>query len=211
MKLVPLNNIFYDGSQLRHLFAYNASNGLMVGDSIAYFKGGCKVQTHLVDAEDVLNDDYISSKEMLHFIVEIFDVSTTEAVLWQRTLIHLIIEELRRFLLSKNDCLVWPHIAKRYQTIDRLGDDIMVLDDDGETYPQPVYKLSVSIATKSCFSGLIHVGLNIDVGDNCPVKAIGLKDIGIKDIDTFMHNIANHFVGEFNSIKHASYKVKGVE
>ncbi len=177
----------YDGSQLRHCFAYGMSEYLK-GDSIVSFIGPCEVKEHLVDLEDSLSNDFISSENMMHFIVEIFDVNMTEAVLWQRTLIHIIMEELRVFTGD----------------IFRTGDDMMFLGNDGD-----FYKLSVSIATLSRFSGLIHVGINIVPGKDCPVKAIGLKELGLddKNIKQFQEEVVSRFAKEFEDIKNATYKV----
>jgi len=109
-------------------------------------------------------------------------------VLWQRTLINIIIEKLRKHIK-----VLWK------DTITRKGDDIMVNDR----------KLSVSIATRGVLSGLIHVGLNLKVGDNCPVEAIGLvdEDLLTLDITGFRHLVAMAFIDEFNDIKRAGYKV----
>jgi len=204
-KHVCKEEMLYDGSQLHHAFAYEISKDL-AGDSIVSFVGPCEVKDHLVDLEDSLSNDFISSESMLHFIVEIFDINMTEAVLWQRTLINVIIEKLREQI----------HSSLR---IVRFGDDIM-LDDLRSSLPYSRYKLSVSIATLSKFSGLIHVGINIVPGDNCPVKAIGLKgplSIGLllseftsKDINAFQKAVLESFVNEFEDIKKATYKVIGV-
>ena len=188
MKYKFLNKeIKYDGSQLHSHFGYE--NGVE-GNGIVCFIGPAEVKEHLVDCEDRLINDFISSKRMMHFIIEIFDVSLREMVVWQRLFITQITTFLRENL-KKESC--------------RSGDDIFV---GGK-------KFSVSIATLSPVSGLIHVGLNIEVGDNCPVKAIGFHEIMGHRIFINEKELASvlmsRFVGEFESIQNSCYKVKGVQ
>lgn len=183
MKVINLGQLNYDGSQLRHAFAYEKAGEL--GATICYFRGKANVKKHLVDLEDSLANDFIKSKEMWHFIIEIPDATITEAVVWQRLFISMCTEELGK----ENVC----------QMI-RKGDDIMTVGGD--------MKLSVSIATLSRFSGLIHVGINIEVGAGCPVAAIGLKNL----IDNtcslmFGEKMAYAFAEEYDDVKKATYKV----
>lgn len=174
-------NILYDGSQLRHAFAYETVGFL--GDSLVTFEGPAFVKDHLVDIEDRKANDFIASENMLHFIVEIYNTTITETVLWQLKLV-----EITANVLSSNGVAI---------VVD--GDDIMVND----------HKLSVSIATLSRFSGLIHLGLNIVVGSDCPVKAIGLSELNI-DLPKFENEVTYKFMLAFKAIKRASYKVKEV-
>lgn len=183
MKAVDLGDFDYDGSQLHHAFVYEQSK--VLGSSIGYFRGAANVREHLVDLKDLLASDYIFSDDMWHFIIEIPDATITEMVVWQRLFISMCTDELRPF----------P------ETIIRDGDDIMVDD----------VKLSVSIATLSQFSGLIHVGINVTVGENCPVDAIGLEDFTrTKYCNTFGERMAKLFVNEYLDVKNATYKVIGV-
>ena len=81
----------------------------------------------------------------------------------------------------------------------RSGDDIFVGDK----------KISVSIATKSLTSVLIHVGLNID-SEGAPVKAAGLEsDLGILDINGFAKEVMIKYSQEIDDIILASTKVVG--
>ena len=71
-------------------------------------------------------------------------------------------------------------------------------------------KLSVSIATKSTTSILIHTGLNID-STGAPVKASGLtSELGITDIKEFAQEIMRRYSEEIEDIILASTKVRGV-
>ena len=183
MKMVNLGRMDYDGSQLHHAFAYEQAKEL--GATICYFRGSANVKEHLVDLEDSLANAFIKSEEMWHFIIEIPEATITEMVVWQRLFISMCIDEL----LTYNIC---P------KNITRKGDDIMVGDS----------KLSVSIATLSRFSGLIHVGINIKVGEDCPVDATGLADfMSTNDLLVFGQIMAVEFSDEYNDIKNATFKV----
>ena len=71
-------------------------------------------------------------------------------------------------------------------------------------------KLSVSIATKSITSVLIHTGLNI-LSEGAPVKASGLtSELGINDIGSFALEVMKRYSEELDDIKSASTKVRGV-
>ncbi len=82
----------------------------------------------------------------------------------------------------------------------RNGDDLMI---DGR-------KLSVSIATKSITSVLIHTGLNI-LSEGAPVKASGLtSELGIENIEEFAIKVMQRYSEELEDIVLASSKVRGV-
>ena len=71
-------------------------------------------------------------------------------------------------------------------------------------------KLSVSIATKSITSVLIHTGLNI-ISDGAPVAASGLtSELGIKDVKEFAIEVMKRYSAEIDDIVLASTKVRGV-
>lgn len=184
MKLVNLGLLDYDGSQLRHAFAYEKAN--ILGPTITIFRGSADVKEHLVDLEDALKDDFIKSEDMWHFIIEIPEATLTEMVALQRLFICICIEKLR----SMNPDVLY----------ERKGDDILV---DGK-------KLSVSIATLSRFSGLVHVGINITVGERCPVSAIGLSDFISSATSIFGTGMAQTFINEYIDIKDATYKTREV-
>lgn len=175
--------IKYIGSQLCPHWIYKNFN--LQGDAIVAFLGECEVKlTEMVDIEDVINDEPIYSKYMLSFISEQFGVNLVEGVLRQRLLITIIKE-----LLEENGVFVV-----------RNGDDLMI---DGR-------KLSVSIATKSITSILIHTGLNI-VSEGAPVKASGLKsELGIEDIKGFALEVMKRYSEEIEDIVLATTKVRGV-
>lgn len=175
--------IKYEGWQLAPHWIYK--NFKIQGDSIVAFCGECEVKlTEMVDIEDVINNEPIYSKSMLSFISEQFNVGLVEGVFRQRLLICAIKEALER----------------RGIKLVRSGDDLYWNDK----------KLTVSIATKSMTSILIHTGINID-SEGAPVKACGLKnDLGISDIENFAKEIMQQYSEELEDIVLASTKVRGV-
>lgn len=176
-------NIKYIGSQLAPHWIYK--NFKIQGDAIVAFVGECDVKlTEMVDIEDVINNEPIYSKSMLSFISEQFNVSLVEGVYRQRLLISTIKEALE----------------KRGFKVIRSGDDLF-FDDK---------KLSVSIATKSQTSILIHTGLNI-LSEGAPVKASGLtSEMGINDVKALAIEVMNNYADETDDIILASTKVRGV-
>ena len=175
--------IKYIGSQLAPHWIYK--NLKLQGDAIVAFIGECEVAlTEMVDIEDVINNEPIYSKSMLSFITEQFGVELVEGVFRQRLLI----------------CIIKELLEERGIFVVRNGDDLMI---DGK-------KLSVSIATKSTTSILIHTGLNI-LSEGAPVKASGLtSELGIEDIREFALEVMKRYSEEIEDIKLASTKVRGV-
>jgi hypothetical protein len=144
----------YDGRQLASHFLLREFG--LLGDAIVAFEGPCRVPlSRMVDLLDVRERSPIRAKRMLHFIAEHFDDDLDRAILRQHLLAAMLLEELR--------------IATRGRTdVRRRGNDLMVGDR----------KLSVSIATRSPVSTLLHLGVNVDPA-GAPVPAIGLREIGI--------------------------------
>ncbi len=176
--------IKYEGFQLSPHWIYKNFN--IQGDSTVAFIGECDVKLEeMVDIEDVINNEPIYSKSMLHFISEQFNIGLVEGVLRQRLLIFKIKEALE----------------KRGFKIVRKGDDLFY---DNK-------KLTVSIATKSTTSVLIHTGINI-ISTDAPVLASGLtEDLDITDIKELACNIINEYAKELDDIVQASTKVRGVQ
>lgn len=178
--------ITYTGEQLRSHWIYEESN--LLGDTIVSFIGGADVKLdHMVDLLDVKEESPIYSSKMLHFIIEHFSIPLVEMILRQRLFICQIHEYLNsvqsEFVLTRN------------------GDDLYINDK----------KLSVSIATLSPVSGLIHVGLNIDSA-GAPVKAAGLlSEMNIQNIKDLAIKLMTLYTNENKQINHASYKVRPVK
>ncbi len=177
------DTIKYEGHQLCPHWIYK--NFKIQGDAIVAFIGECEVKlTEMVDIEDVINNEPIYSKSMLSFISEQFNIELVEGVFRQRLLM----------------CIIKEALEKRGIFVERNGDDLFVNSK----------KLSVSIATKSITSTLIHTGLNIE-SDGTPIPTVGLKsDLGIHDINCFAEEIMLKYSQEIDDIVMASTKVRGV-
>lgn len=177
----------YTGEELKNHWIYR--NFGILGDSVVAFIGPCEVdQESMVDLEDVLNDDYIYSKKMLNFIVEIFGISLQEGVLLQRLFTSIIQDRIN--MLNPD-----AHIRRR-------GDDLFF---------ENTAKLSVSICTLSPTSILIHTGINIDP-QGAPVEASGLAtELGMGDqVESFAMACMRTLAEEWADIRLSCCKVRAV-
>ncbi len=176
------NEIKYEGYQLAPHWIYKNFN--IQGDSIVAFIGPVDVKLdEMVDIEDVIASEPISSDLMLNFIIEIFEIPLIQMVYIQRLFMTIIKETLEA----------------RGIEITRGGDDLFY---NGK-------KLSVSIATKSITSGLIHSALNVK-SSGCPIEVSSLNDMNIYDIKDLAKEIMQKFANEIDDIKLATTKVRGV-
>lgn len=172
----------YTGKELRSHFIYDQFN--LLGDAIVAFSGPCEVALeHMVDLEDVKLNAPIYSENMLHFIGEFYGISLETTIVYQRLLIALMSQEMHALGFSK---------------VLRHGDDLY--EDDA--------KLSVSIATLSPTSTLLHAAINIS-SKNTPVKTKGLEDFKISPA-AFAQKILKDFQEEFQDISKALCKVRSV-
>ena len=172
----------YTGLELSPHWIYR--NFHILGDAIVAFVGEVDVKlTEMVDIEDVINNEPIYSKKMLNFIIECFDF-TLEQMVWAQRLFISIIKE----------------VVESYGIVlKRQGDDLFF---DNR-------KLSVSIATKSVTSCLVHTALNI-IKEGAPIQASDLSEMGIVDVKKFANEVMDKFKSEAESIKMATYKVRGL-
>ena len=144
--------IFYSGKELSPHWIYR--NFDLIGDAIVSFVGGADVSLdHMVDLEDVKNKAPISGSEMLHFIGEWFIDSLEQGILLQ----HLFVCQVYESLLERS-----------IPTLTRRGNDIYFEER----------KLSVSIATKSPISILMHFGINIKT-EGTPILTAGLNELHV--------------------------------
>lgn len=174
--------IKYTGSELMPHWIYK--NFKLQGDAIVSFLGEVDVKlSEMVDIEDVINNEPIYSKKMVNFIIERYNLPLEQMVVEQRLFISIIKEVLESYGAK----------------IKREGDDLFF---DNR-------KLSVSIATKSITSCLIHAALNI-IKDGAPIEASDLREIGISDFKEFSKKVMEKYKEEIESIKMASFKVRGV-
>jgi hypothetical protein len=176
----------YDGSQLRSLFNYLEHD--LQGDSILAFVGPCSVAlTEMVDGEDQKAKAEIASDKMLHFLIEVFHQNLFSAVCLQRLMADLAISTLKK--LSSKEAV---------RDLRREGDDIFLAEK----------KLSISIATVSPLSQLIHFALNVTT-KGTPVPTLSLEDLDV-DPKIFGEQLGEAFRREFEDIAGATTKVHWV-
>lgn len=179
----------YDGSQLRSLFAY-LDHGVL-GPSIIAWQGRCSIPfSHMVDGEDLLANAVIAGDEMLHFIIEIFDRDLFSGVCLQRMFASIAKDYVNAMAIS--------HGTLGGHFLHRDGDDIYW----GES------KLSISIATRSPVSTLVHFAMNI-TNDGTPVKTSCLNDFKL-DPRRVAEDLMTLFKKEFISMVTATQKVRPV-
>ena len=172
----------YDGTQLRSLFAYLEHQ--IQGDSVVSWVGPCSISfDHMVDGEDLLEQSPIRGARMVHFIIEKFHTPLFAGVALQRLFASIVGDWLR----ERTGC-----------EIRRDGDDLF----DGEG------KLSISIATLSPMSTLIHFAVNI-TNEGTPVKTACLQDLGVNARELAEGAMAR-LIAEVESIETACVKVKWV-
>lgn len=176
-------NLFYDGRQLSHLYAY--LNHQILGPSIVSWVGPCEVSLEkMVDGEDLLAGEKICGSQMLHFIVELFREDLVSMVLLQR----LFASQIQQRILEDHKI-----------ALHRQGDDLYL----GQK------KLSISIACSSIQSVLMHFAMNI-TNEGTPVPTVSLSDLGIQDVRAFAEKVMVDLAQEYGSVLQATYKVKSV-
>jgi hypothetical protein len=146
----------------------------------------------LVDVKDRKEGKVIRSDDMVHFIVELFDSDLRRTIVLQRLLMCIIKDVIEQMK---------PEIM-----VTRRGDDLFIEVDEEGVEDR---KLSVSIATASPVSTLIHAGVNI-LSSNTPVPTLGLQDLEIP-VDDFAVTVLERFVREMKEMELARCQVRAVE
>jgi hypothetical protein len=189
-KYIKGRKVTYDGSQLRSLWAFNQHN--VQGNSIIAFRGPCDVSgADLVDQVDAKAGKVIRSDDMIHFITELFDSDLPRTVVLRRLLVMIIKEVIEE---------IKPEIF-----VERKGNDLFIeVDEEGVNYR----KLSVSIATASPVSTLIHVGVNV-TSENTPVPTFGLGDLEVP-VEECVLKVMQKFITEIKEMDLERTKVRGV-
>lgn len=189
MKSLFVQNEFpYDGTQLKSLFGY-LEHGIQ-GDSVVSWVGPCSVSfDHMIDGEDLLAGARIEGDRMVHFIVERFHESISSAVALQRLFAAICLDILREHVDD-------PEVAAQLR---RDGDDL---------YFGPG-KLSISIATVSPVSALIHFAVNV-TNEGTPVRTASLDDLDF-DPQDFARKAMKKLTEEVTSIDEATVKVRWVK
>ena len=173
----------YTGAQLRA--GWIREVGGLSGDAALAFLGPCDVAPeYMVDRVDLEAGAQIASPRMLHILIEHPGVDLAHITDRQRLLMALAGEIINHHL--------------RETLIRREGDDLYLRDR----------KLSVSVATVSPSSGLIHSGFNVR-GEGAPVLAVGLEELGIEARD-FAARLLDAYANEIEGAAQAAAKVKSV-
>lgn len=179
--------LLYDGSQIEPFWALQAFK--VKGSSFLAWIGPMEIKAdELIDYEDVGLE--IKSDEMVHFIIEHFDVQPADI----KTCYH----RQRMLVMIVKDTLSDLGILTK-----REGDDLFF---EGK-------KLSVSIATCSNSSMKIHFGINVsNEGTPDDIETIGLleckDDLDKKKINYLIHKIGKSYINEIRSIEEDITKTK---
>ncbi len=178
-------NSKYDGTQLRSLYGYLEHK--ILGDSAVSWAGACDVSfEHMVDGEDLLDRSAIRGSNMVHFIVEVFDQSLMSGVLLQRLFANIV-----------RDVLIELSPLKNLEIL-RIGDDLYWKNK----------KLSISIATRSPVSTMVHFAVNVS-SKGTPVDTAGLEDLKIQP-QKFGEKCLEALKEEYESSLDATRKVRPV-
>ncbi len=161
----------YDGTQLAPHFIYKQFE--ILGDALVAFVGPGEVKLdHMVDLTDVKKNAPIYSPKMVHFLAEFFIDSFQEGIWLQ----HLFV------------CNVYEWLWENGVTgLRRRGNDIYINER----------KFSVSIATKSPVSVLIHFAANVET-EGTPVPTSGLRELDIEPL-VFAHALMEKFSFELET------------
>lgn len=172
----------YDGTQLRSHWIYDELG--LLGDALVSFVGPAEVTLdHLVDLEDVKKKAPIFSPRMVHFLGEWFEDSLERAILRQQ----LLCCEMYELLLERG-----------IGDLARRGNDLFFAGR----------KLSVSIATRSPLSVLVHAAINVDT-EGTPVPTAGLRELGVGE-EELARAVLERFRADDEGMRRARAKVRPV-
>jgi uncharacterized protein len=178
------NKIKYTGEQLKPLTNY-LEHGLL-GNSIVAWIGPCDVKIeHMIDGEDLRAKELIAADEMVHFVLELYDVNLKAGVILQR----LIAEITRSYISQKSQ-------NAKAQQLDRRGDDLFFKNQ----------KLNISIATLSAQSCLIHFAVN-HLATGAPVPILCLAELDVQ-AEEFAQDMLKLISSEVQDVLDASFKVR---
>jgi hypothetical protein len=171
----------YTGAELRSHFLLRQFG--IEGDGLVAFTGACRVDpAHMRDLEDLLEGSAIAGDRMLHFLGEHFDRDLERMVLRQHLLAALAADEIGR---------------RAGVRIERRGDDLW----------HRGRKLSISIATLTPVSAVLHFAVNV-VTTGVPVRAAGLEELGVAPAP-LARAILAAWRGELGSVRSKRCRVRG--
>ena len=186
----------YDGLLIHKRFAYTyfRKKTLPIGNIVAFRAPMNVLADGMIDSEDILQNDFIYSKDAINFCWEIPNVDPYGAVAFQR----LLNTQIASILSSK--------YLKKPIEVD--GDDLMVHDEfegsDGSL--QKIGKCSVSITYSKDSIALGHTGINIDAGRQAPNFAYSTK-LTDEQAEQFMKDVIETFYNMSDDIFIATTKV----
>ncbi len=168
----------YDGSQLRAHWIHRRTG--VIGDALVAFRGPCQVKPEeMADLQDLLHGPGIAGADMVHFLWEAFDDMHLGQALHRQ----------RLFSAQALECL--RELAERGKELRRQGDDLFL---------GPA-KLSISIATRTPVSTVIHFAVNV-TNEGAPVTTASLEDLGVEP-RTFAELLLERAAQEQESIRQA--------
>ncbi|GDY01850.1 hypothetical protein LBMAG49_11790 [Planctomycetota bacterium] len=173
--------IAYDGSQLRaHWILMQCA---IPGDALVAFRGPCNVvRSEIADLADLAGPG-IAGDDMLHFIWESFAMP------------DLLLAVHRQRLLSAQAAEVLLALAPM-SGLRREGDDLFIGDG----------KLSISIATVTPVSSVLHFAVNVTEG-GAPVHTATLQQLAVNPRE-FAERLFQRAAEEQLSIVEARAKVR---
>lgn len=171
----------YDGSQLRAHWLLDRFG--LVGDAVVAFRGSCNViSDEVADLED-LDGPGIAADDMVHFVWESFTTTDLLLAVHRQRLFAAQVREVIQQLAPSSE-------------LSRTGDDLYVGGG----------KLSISIATVSPVSALMHFAVNAQPG-GAPVAIATLQELGVEP-SAFARAVLERISDEQESIESARAKVR---
>lgn len=204
----------YDASQLRSLYCFDTFGEQ--GDSILGWIAPTEITVEaLIDRDDAVNNRPIYADSQVHYVVELFNVNLPFAVMAQRLLNGWMARGARWMKSPEVDCVVELSGNDVYCLFpDHLefqpGEDLAAMIRAGRFhYTLPgCRKLSVSIATSSAMSCLIHAGINVTTAGT-PVQTASLEMLGIDPV-AYAQWVAENFARDYEKVFAATTKVRPV-
>lgn len=185
----------YDGALLHNRFAYKFfKNRVLPQGNIIAFRAPAKVEAEgMIDLEDLSNNDYIYSDDMIHFLYELPLVDNAfGAVCFQRMFNSIIANILSLKYLNA--------------PIEMKGDDMIVHKSFVQNgIDQMKGKASVSIVHVKNGVALGHTGINVRAGDKAPVFAFS-TNLGDDQAKEYMETVISTFYGLVEDIFTATTK-----
>lgn len=178
------DEILYDGSEIRPLWAFKQFG--ILGTSGIAWRGPMNIKPeYMCDLKDLKEGKEIKGDDLIHFRLEFFDNPDIRLAYYRQRLFAAVATE---------------YFGKKWNLkLRRRGSDLFYEDK----------KLTVSVATTSSTSSIIHFAINITSrGTPKEAKTIGLQDLGFhqsildtRQWRTFAKAILYHFKRELKDIE----------